>query len=33
MIHSLGLFMRYLNLAYPAKPADYDSYMAAMAPS
>jgi len=22
--------MRYLNLAYPAKPADWDSYMAAM---
>jgi hypothetical protein len=22
MTHSLGLWMRYLNLAYPAKPAD-----------
>jgi len=28
---SLGLFMRYLNLAYPAKPADYNEYMAALA--
>ena len=29
MTHSLGPWMRYLNLAYPAKPADWDSYMAA----
>jgi pimeloyl-ACP methyl ester carboxylesterase len=31
VFRSLGLFMRYLNLAYPAKPADYDEYMAALA--
>jgi pimeloyl-ACP methyl ester carboxylesterase len=28
---SVGMWMRYLNLAYPVKPADYDSYMAALA--
>jgi pimeloyl-ACP methyl ester carboxylesterase len=31
VFRSLGLFMRYLNLAYPAKPADYNEYMAALA--
>ena len=31
LFRSLRLFMRYLNLAYPAKPADYDGYMAALA--
>jgi len=31
VFRSLGLFMRYLNLAYPAKPADYPGYMAALA--
>jgi len=31
VFRSLGLFMRYLNLAYPAKPADYAGYMAALA--
>lgn len=25
---SLGQWMRYLNVAYPIKPADYDKYMA-----
>ena len=28
---SLGLWLRYLNVAYPAKPADYAGYMAALA--
>src|SRR5262249_49854408 len=28
---SLGLWLRYLDLAYPAKPADYDGYRAALA--
>ena len=28
MFHSLGWWMRYLDLAYPDKPADYASYMA-----
>lgn len=28
--HSLGLWTRYLNVAYPAKPADYDEYIAAL---
>src|SRR5215469_5548436 len=28
---SLGLFLRYLDLAYPAKPADYPGYMTALA--
>jgi pimeloyl-ACP methyl ester carboxylesterase len=31
VFRSLGLFMRYVNLAYPARPADYDGYMAALA--
>jgi pimeloyl-ACP methyl ester carboxylesterase len=31
MLGSLGMWMRYLDLAYPAKPADYTSYMAALA--
>jgi pimeloyl-ACP methyl ester carboxylesterase len=29
-LHSLRLWMRYLDLAYPAKPADYAAYMAAL---
>ena len=28
---SLSVWMRYLDVAYPAKPADYDDYMAALA--
>ena len=31
VFRSLGLWLRYLNLAYPAKPADYAGYMAALA--
>jgi len=31
LFRSLGLWMRYLNVAYPAKPADYAGYMAALA--
>jgi pimeloyl-ACP methyl ester carboxylesterase len=31
VFRSLGLFMRYLNLAYPAKPVDYSGYMTALA--
>jgi pimeloyl-ACP methyl ester carboxylesterase len=31
MLHSLRIWMRYLDLAYPAKPADYADYMAALA--
>jgi pimeloyl-ACP methyl ester carboxylesterase len=31
LFHSLGLWMRYLDAAYPAKPADYADYMAALA--
>src|SRR5215471_8956272 len=31
MFRSLGLWLRYLDLAYPAKPADYADYMAALA--
>ena len=31
MFRSLGLWLRYLNLAYPAKPADYPGYMTALA--
>ena len=31
VFRSLGLWMRYLNVAYPAKPADYAGYMAALA--
>jgi pimeloyl-ACP methyl ester carboxylesterase len=30
LFRSLGLWLRYLNLAYPAKPADYADYMAAL---
>jgi pimeloyl-ACP methyl ester carboxylesterase len=31
LFRSLGLFLRYLDLAYPAKPADYAGYKAALA--
>jgi pimeloyl-ACP methyl ester carboxylesterase len=31
LFRSLGLFMRYLDLAYPARPADYPGYRAALA--
>jgi len=31
IFHSLRLWLRYLDVAYPAKPADYDGYMAALA--
>jgi pimeloyl-ACP methyl ester carboxylesterase len=31
VFRSPGLWLRYLNLAYPAKPADYAGYMAALA--
>ena len=31
IFRSLGLWMRYLNLAYPTKPADYADYMSALA--
>ena len=31
VFRSLGLWLRYLNLAYPAKPADYPGYMTALA--
>ena len=31
LLHSLRIWMRYLDLAYPAKPADYADYMAALA--
>jgi pimeloyl-ACP methyl ester carboxylesterase len=31
LFRSLGLWLRYLNLAYPAKPADYSGYMTALA--
>ena len=31
LFRSLGLWMRYLDVAYPAKPADYADYMAALA--
>ena len=31
LFRSLGLFMRYLDLAYPTKPADYPGYRAALA--
>lgn len=30
MFHSLGLWVRYLNVAYPSKPADYTEYMAGL---
>jgi pimeloyl-ACP methyl ester carboxylesterase len=31
MLHSLRMWMRYLDVAYPTKPADYADYMAALA--
>jgi pimeloyl-ACP methyl ester carboxylesterase len=31
LFHSLLLWMRYLDVAYPTKPADYAEYMAALA--
>jgi pimeloyl-ACP methyl ester carboxylesterase len=31
LFRSLGLWMRYLDVAYPSKPADYADYMAALA--
>ncbi len=31
VLRSLGLWMRYLDVAYPTKPADYAGYMAALA--
>ena len=31
LFHSLGLWMRYLDVAYPTKPADYVDYTAALA--
>ena len=31
LLRSLRIWMRYLNVAYPAKPADYPGYMAALA--
>jgi pimeloyl-ACP methyl ester carboxylesterase len=31
LLRSLRLWLRYLNLAYPTKPADYADYMAALA--
>ncbi len=31
LLRSLRLWFRYLDVAYPAKPADYDAYMAALA--
>jgi len=31
LFRSLGLWLRYLDVAYPTKPADYDRYMAALA--
>jgi pimeloyl-ACP methyl ester carboxylesterase len=31
IFRSLGLWMRYLNLAYPTKPADYADYTSALA--
>jgi pimeloyl-ACP methyl ester carboxylesterase len=31
LFHSLGLWLRYLDVAYPTKPADYDEYMTALA--
>ncbi len=31
LLHSLRIWMRYLDVAYPAKPADYAEYMAALA--
>jgi pimeloyl-ACP methyl ester carboxylesterase len=29
-LHSLGLWMRYLDVAYPSEPADYAAYMAGL---
>jgi pimeloyl-ACP methyl ester carboxylesterase len=31
MLHSLWIWMRYLDVAYPTKPADYSDYVAALA--
>ena len=31
LFRSLGIWMRYLDVAYPTKPADYGEYMAALA--
>jgi len=31
LLRSLGMWMRYLDVAYPAKPADYAGYTAALA--
>jgi pimeloyl-ACP methyl ester carboxylesterase len=31
IFRSLGVWLRYLNVAYPTKPADYADYMAALA--
>jgi pimeloyl-ACP methyl ester carboxylesterase len=31
LFHSLGLWLRYLDVAYPVKPADYDEYLTALA--
>jgi len=31
LLKSLGVWMRYLDVAYPTKPADYAGYMAALA--
>jgi pimeloyl-ACP methyl ester carboxylesterase len=31
MLHSLRIWMRYLDVAYPTKPADYADYVAALA--
>ena len=31
LFHSLGVWLRYLDVAYPTKPADYADYMAALA--
>ena len=30
LFRSLSLFVRYLDVAYPTKPADYDDYLAAL---
>src|SRR5215470_11357520 len=30
LLRSLGLWMRYLDVAYPTKPADYEAYMAGL---
>jgi len=30
LLHSLNMWMRYLDLAYPEKPADYAAYMTAL---